>query len=738
MVDEPKAVGTPPSYDYGGHDWALGSGRAAFFMLGGTNKCLPVLVGLDGATVEEFASGEKFFQDPARVSAWRSAVRVSPLFGDRYGPLKDINFVVALVTEEFFALRSDAENRALQQAVPFVLLGPPLSERHLPDGTTLTDGAISGGDGESGSDGQAARRRSTTGTTKTGKKGRPGPVVVGIIDDGIAFAHERFRNGDKTRIEYLWIQDGVPPSGLLPFGREMRADGGGPLNDINALLQSCIFAGQIDEDEVYRRSGVLDFARPGHKSVGLRATHGAAVMDIAAGDPSTVGCDDRPIIAVQLPTDAVRDTSLDGLQSCLVLGIFYILVRSIAVGRKLGTGPLPVVINLSFGNIAGPHDGTSWIERIIDGLLETWRKFVGPMELVLPSGNSHLSRCHAKFKFSASRSASAPRATVRLPWRVLPDDRTSSYLEIWLPHQTAPVANDRIRVRVIAPGGAAPANATDWIGETGPARVQYPAGGTGWCEIRYYLTPPPTLRAVFRIFLQPTASHEYTASGPAVPVAASGVWTVEIENILFGPDEAVEAWIQRDDTPFTYPRLGRQSYFDDPSYARFDDSGRPIEVDDPDCIVKRDGTINAIATGHEPLVIGGFLRKELRPVEYSSGGPVTKSAAASLSRKGPDALSVSDDSAGHKGVLAAGTRSGTVIAMSGTSIAAPRITRWVASKLAAGKVDARSELQNLANEFESGPPPLPPLPNRPDEKRGGKGRVLLNSVRPIARFWRSP
>jgi hypothetical protein len=35
-------------------------------------------------------------------------------------------------------------------------------------------------------------------------------VVVGIIDDGLPFGHQRFRNADGTsRVEAVWIQDGA-------------------------------------------------------------------------------------------------------------------------------------------------------------------------------------------------------------------------------------------------------------------------------------------------------------------------------------------------------------------------------------------------------------------------------------------------------------------------------------------------------------------------------------------------
>ncbi|HJS30961.1 MAG TPA: hypothetical protein VJ924_03130, partial [Alphaproteobacteria bacterium] len=719
MVDVQNGDQAPTPADGGDNGgWALGNGRTAYFMLSGEPRYLPVLIELSGVTIAEFVSGEKLFGDDTLIQSWRKAVSVAPLFADAYGPLKDLGFVVALVTEEFFKLRDDSANSSLRRAIASVVLGSPLPERHL---ANLMD---SKPDTNS-----AAGSQPGTISAPAASPSAPTPVVIGVIDDGIAFANERFRNGAQSRIEYLWIQDGVPPSALLPYGRELRASGGGALNDINAQLAAATYAGQIDEDVVYQRSRVLDFGVPGHKPLARRATHGTAVLDTAAGDSASAGLADRPIVAVQLPTKAVQDTSLNGLIPFIFTALVYILARSISVGLAMGKGTLPVVINLSFGNNAGPHDGTSPIERAIDQVVALWRRFVGPLDVVLPSGNSHLSRCHARFDFPV---VSPPRREkVELAWRIPPDDRTPSVLQVWLPYQSAPISSDRVRLRVIAPGGAAPANATAWLGETGAARAQYPASGTAWCEVRYEFVPAPTLRGVFKIYLQPTTSLEFGSGPPAAPIAPSGVWTVEIENILLGAGEFVEAWIQRDDTSFTYPQLGRQSYFDQSCYRQFDDAGRLIEEDDANCLVTRAGTINAIATGREPVVMGGFLRKELKPARYSAGGPVTKPATEPLTRHGPDALAVSDDSTVHWGVLAVGSRSGSVFPINGTSIATPRITRWLASDHAVGNAGGRAAVAALADKYENGPPKLP---RRPSIERGGAGRILLGPVYPISRF----
>ena len=114
-----------------------------------------------------------------------------------------------------------------------------------------------------------------------------------------------------------------------------------------------------------------------------------------------------------------------------------------------------------------------------------------------------------------------------------------------------------------------------------------------------------------------------------------------------------------------------------------------MEVDN-ESTIKRDGSINAIATGSHTIVAGGYVRKENRVVKYSSGGPISPASGAvkavdrldpdDLERTGPDAVARSDESYVHQGILAAGTRSGSVVVMNGTSVAAPQIARQIAKE----------------------------------------------------------
>jgi hypothetical protein len=207
----------------------------------------------------------------------------------------------------------------------------------------------------------------------------------------------------------------------------------------------------------------------------------------------------------------------------------------------------------------------------------------------------------------------------------------------------------------------------------------------------------------------PTASlKKYQRTVP------SGTWRVEIRNL--GGAVTVDSWIQRGDTPFGYPLFGRQSRFDDDAYERFDLAGRPQEEDNASSYIKRKGTLNALATGQHAIVIGGFRRSDKTPSRYSGSGPVGTPGLT-----GPDASAVADDSAVLHGVLAAGTRTGSVVALSGTSVAAPQVTRIVAKLMTQNLANDRAAIQDIARAGD---------PNAPTPERLGAGRIKRPPPRP--------
>jgi hypothetical protein len=518
----------------------------------------------------------------------------------------------------------------------------------------------------------------------------PCTAIVAVIDDGLAFAHERFRFATgATRFKYFWNQDDstfdrAPQD--LGWGRELLGD------EINTLLGSSTHAGVIDEDEVYRKAG--------QRLVARRVKHGTHVMDIACGlDPQEANASSPYLIGVQLPQWVTKETSGGLLTPIVYAALTYILSRADQIAVDDGTAALQVVINLSYGTIAGPHDGTTPLERAIDQLIAARAT---PLRVVLPAGNHYLAQCHARFEMD---EAAAPDYPVReLHWRVQPEDQSASFMEIWLP-ESADIA-----VRITPP--AAPAS--PWI-DAGGLWSWLTADGHVRFRARYMNSAGE--RPWILLAMAPTAQIEPN------PTAPSGTWLVEIKNK--GDAIAVDAWVQRGDTPFGYPLRGRQSRFEDRDYVRFDLAGRANESDNVASPIRRRDTINALATEQNAIVIGGFRRSDYHPSRYSGAGPALTPTSIPLPRIGPDAAAVADDSVALHGVLAAGTRSGSVVAMAGTSVAAPQVT-WLISKLMIdGLASDRRAVQDFAAAHDPGPqPPKPTL-----QERIGAGRIEVRSAK---------
>ncbi len=114
---------------------------------------------------------------------------------------------------------------------------------------------------------------------------------------------------------------------------------------------------------------------------------------------------------------------------------------------------------------------------------------------------------------------------ISLSWRVLPEDYTPSFVEIWLPPASAAPA-PRIELSVATPDGLESAALGEGDGEV----LQLNVNGYGLCEARYCFFPV-TQRGMFFIAMQPTARLESAMSGPPMgPVAPSGTWTIKLRN----------------------------------------------------------------------------------------------------------------------------------------------------------------------------------------------------------------
>lgn len=244
---------------------------------------------------------------------------------------------------------------------------------------------------------------------QTGGKG----VLVGIIDFGCDFAHQNFIDkSGKTRLVKFWDQTATTNGNDVPYGRLHAA------NDINKALKST---------KPYDALGISIFT----------GAHGTHVMDIAAGNGRGSGATGvapaAELMFVQLSTSNIPWDGPDvvgrnfGDSVNLIEAIRYIFDQA---GKK------PCVINISLGTNGGPHDGSTLVEKAIDGmLLEKPNRAV-----VIAASNSHDDGIHAAGNVPAY-------GTHDLSWLVDGNDFTENEMEIWYK------GSDQLSVELIDPRG---------------------------------------------------------------------------------------------------------------------------------------------------------------------------------------------------------------------------------------------------------------------------------------------
>ncbi|HZZ95142.1 MAG TPA: hypothetical protein VFE23_21465 [Usitatibacter sp.] len=545
-------------------------------------------------------------------------------------------------------------------------------------------------------------------------------AVVATIDDNLAFAHARFRDaggGARTRVEYFWDQGDTRHAagpGTL-YGRERTR------REMNGFMAAAANGTNVDEERAYFLAE--------YDGVRLRLGHGTHTMDLAAGEEARGLAPDAPRhIWVQFPGRDNWGASPLGAQ--VIDGLRYIVDRADALAASRWSNQLsPIVVNMPHANLGGPHDGTSILESAIDEMIaqrSSPEADAATLDVVLPAGNNHLSRCHAHFDLM-------PGATQALEWRVLPDDATPNFMEIWL---QSDAAADDVVLSVQAPGAPEP--------EFSPRRFKrgdvYALRGDRdiVCTVVFLRHAGNGKAPMILVTTAPTSTHRRPAKGEPAP---AGIWKVGIRNASKEEPVHIEAWIQRDDPVLGRPRYGRQSHFEDSLYQRFlSPSGRLNEHDHPEnAIIKRGGAINGIATGLRPVVVGGFRRDDGRPAPYSGRAHVGDR------ERYPDASGVTDESLNRRGILAAGTRSASVLSMDGTSVAVAQMARLILEQRKAqlkpaksraktangGLSHGRTAVEHEAEQQEYEHPQWQPRKLVPT--REGKGRVVMPPVVPRRR-----
>ncbi len=172
-------------------------------------------------------------------------------------------------------------------------------------------------------------------------------VLVAIIDSGIDYENEVFRNADgTTRIRNLWDQtiSGNPPSGYT-IGTEYSRD------QINAALVAPTRQERLQIVPSQDISG-----------------HGTSVAGIVAGNS-----EDYRGVAFQSELLVVKlgIPREDGFPRTteLIQALDYVVKKALEY-------QMPVAINLSFGNTYGPHDGSSLLERFLEDIANIWKSVI--------------------------------------------------------------------------------------------------------------------------------------------------------------------------------------------------------------------------------------------------------------------------------------------------------------------------------------------------------------------------
>lgn len=300
-------------------------------------------------------------------------------------------------------------------------------------------------------------------------------VLMAVLDSGIEFGRADFRkaNGD-TRILYLWDQtlkpseeEGrMPPEGFslgVEFNREQ----------IDRALR------ENEEGAGYRLLPSRDVSG-----------HGTAVAGIAAGSSTEGGVHKGVapeagllIVKLGIPGELGFPRTTE-----IMRGVTYALRRADELG-------MPLVINLSFGNSYGPHDGSSLFERFLDNAAE-----IGRTVICVGSGNEGSSRGHI---------AGNVRENTAVEFSV-GEYETSLNVQIWKQY------SDEYRIRLRSPGG----QVQELSEAVEQGKYTFQAEQT---RVLAYLGEPTPYRVAQEIYLD-----MIPASGPYIN---SGVWTILIEPV---------------------------------------------------------------------------------------------------------------------------------------------------------------------------------------------------------------
>lgn len=307
---------------------------------------------------------------------------------------------------------------------------------------------------------QSGRRAAGTGMDSLFGSG----VVIAVIDSGVDYWLEDFRDSDgNSRIIYLWDQtvEGTPPEGYH-IGAEYTRE------QINEALAS------NDRSLVPSR----DFQN-----------HGTPVAGIAAGGGGLGGVRYRGVA----PESELIVVKLGNTGGGFPRTVELMEAVDYSIRKMLEQG-FPLVINLSFGNTYGSHDGTSLLERYLDDISN-----LGKLSICVGSGNEGGSGGHTSGVL-VNLPEGADKEAGSTPVRFTVGQYESGLsIQLWKSYV------DRFAVQMITPRGT----------KLGPFSLEQPVGRyrTEEAEIYVYYGVPIPYSTAQEIFIDFIPVDTYLESG---------------------------------------------------------------------------------------------------------------------------------------------------------------------------------------------------------------------------------
>lgn len=282
-------------------------------------------------------------------------------------------------------------------------------------------------------------------------------VLVAVIDSGIDYALEEFRNPDgTTRIRALWDQSLTPREGErapLGYGRGVEYT----REQLNKALDAQNPMERLNLASTRDTSG-----------------HGTLVAGIAAGNTGVAPRSELLVVKLGNPMESGFPRTTE-----LMMGLDYVVKKALEYR-------MPVAVNVSFGNTYGSHDGSSLLERFVDDISNIWKSCI-----CVGAGNEAASAGHTSGQVREGEETEIELA--------VQNSQPSLSLQIWKEYV------DSIDVSLISPSGV---RVGPFQQVLGPQR--YTVGGT---EILLYYGKPSPYSTSQEIYIDMLPRESYISPG---------------------------------------------------------------------------------------------------------------------------------------------------------------------------------------------------------------------------------